>query len=71
MNRTLGVAILAVVAFVLGGKFRVGPAQAQGFPPLTRHVREVTLNGEARLDGQAARFANDAFGDYFAFAQSG
>ena len=51
MNRTLGVAILAVVGFVLVLS-SVSPAQAQGFPPLTRHVREVTLNGEARQMGK-------------------
>jgi subtilase family serine protease len=56
VNRTMGVAILAVVAFVLGFS---GVCQAQtesgrapGFTLMTRHVREVTLNGEARQMGK-------------------
>jgi subtilase family serine protease len=56
VNRTMGVAILAVVAFVLGlssvcqAQTEVG--RAQGFTLMTRHVREVTLNGEARQMGK-------------------
>ena len=53
MNRTLGVAILAVVAVVLlvspNCLAQASPARGQGFTLMTRHVREVTLNGEARL----------------------
>jgi subtilase family serine protease len=49
VNRRMGVAILAVVAAVL---MISSVCQAQGFPPLTRHVREATLNGEARLMGK-------------------
>ena len=56
MNRTMGVAILAVVAIVLGFS---GVCQAQtevgrapGFTLMTRHVREVTLNGQARQMGK-------------------
>ncbi len=51
VNRTFGVAILAVMALILVVS-SAGQAQAQGFPPLTRHVREVTLNGQARLLGK-------------------
>ena len=56
MNRTMGVAILAVVAFVLGfssvcqAQTEVG--RAPGFTLMTRHVREVTLNGQARQMGK-------------------
>ena len=56
MNRTLGVAILAVVAVVLlvspNCVAQASPARGQGFTLMTRHVREVTLNGEARLMGK-------------------
>ena len=56
MNRTLGVAILAVVAVVLlvspNCLAQASPARGQGFTLMTRHVREVTLNGEARLMGK-------------------
>ena len=51
MNRRMGVAILAVVALVLVLS-SAGQAQAQGFPTLTRHVREVTVNGEAPQMGK-------------------
>jgi subtilase family serine protease len=56
VNRTMGVAILAVVAIVLGfssvcqAQTEVG--RAPGFTLMTRHVREVTLNGEARQMGK-------------------
>ena len=56
MNRTMGVAILAVVAFVLGlssvCQAQTDAGRAQGFTLMTRHVREVTLNGEARQMGK-------------------
>src|ERR1700690_2839629 len=51
VNRRMGVAILAVVALVLVLS-SAGQAQAQGFPTLTRHVREVTVNGEAPQMGK-------------------
>ncbi len=56
MNRTLGVAILVVVALVLlvspNCLAQASPARGQGFTLMTRHVREATLNGEARLMGK-------------------
>jgi subtilase family serine protease len=47
--RRLSVSTLAIVVMVLGVSF---VCQAQGVPPLTRHVRDVTLNGQARLVGK-------------------
>jgi subtilase family serine protease len=56
VNRTLGVAILVVVALVLlvspNCLAQASPARGQGFTLMTRHVREVTSNGEARLMGK-------------------
>src|SRR5271155_983385 len=51
VNRRLGVAILAVMALIVVVSL-AGQAQAQSYPPLTRHTREVTLNGQARLLGK-------------------
>ena len=45
----LSVSILAVVAMVL---VLCLVCQAQALPPLTRHVRDVTLDGQARLVGK-------------------
>jgi subtilase family serine protease len=56
VNRTMGVAILAVVAIVLGLSIvcqaQTEVRRAPGFTLMTRHVREVTLNGEARQMGK-------------------
>ncbi len=46
MNRRLSIFLLAVVAMVLVISL---DCQAQPLPPLTRHVRDATVNGQARL----------------------
>ena len=58
MIRRLGSSLFAIVAMVMGGNIA---SQAQPQPLLTHHVREVTLNGQARSVGrlpatQALRF---------------
>ena len=52
MIRRLGVFLLTIVAMVLGVNF---VCQAQTRPLLTRHVREVTLNGQAQSVGRLPR----------------
>ena len=49
MIRRLGVFLLTIVVIVLGVNF---VCQAQSRPLLTRHVREVTLNGQAQSVGR-------------------
>src|ERR1700689_5245491 len=48
MIRRLSLSLLTIVALVL---ILSDVCQAQGQTPLTRHVREVTLNGQARTVG--------------------
>jgi subtilase family serine protease len=48
MNRRLGLSLLAIVARLLISSI---VCQAQGLTPWTQHVREVTVNGQARLVG--------------------
>src|SRR6202162_1308634 len=48
MNRRVGLSLPAIVALVLVSS---NVCQAQGLTPLTQHVREVTVNGRARLVG--------------------
>jgi subtilase family serine protease len=48
MIRRLGLSLFAIVALVL---ILSVVCQAQGLTPLTRHVREVTFNGQARPVG--------------------
>jgi subtilase family serine protease len=48
MIRRFGLSLLTIVALVL---ILSVVCQAQGLTPLTRHVREVTLNGQARPAG--------------------
>jgi subtilase family serine protease len=48
MNRRVGLSLPAIVALVLISSI---VCQAQGLTPLTQHVREVTVNGRARLVG--------------------
>ena len=49
MIRRLGVFLLTIVVMVLGVNF---VCQAQTRPLLTRHVREVTVNGQAQSVGR-------------------
>jgi subtilase family serine protease len=49
MTRRLGISLLALVGLLLATSL---VSHAQSLPPLTRHVREVTQNGQARFVGR-------------------